>query len=272
MHLFAPHRSRRIQSPASPVSVELLENRRLLSVTTLVTTDSPVAALDLNATAGKKFHDVVGDWTNATGLPAKGSGAVAVAIINWGDGKTTRGKFVDDGSGVIQITGSHAWHKPGTFQTVVTVDEYPKGHSHQLTEIGTGSGSAVVTPKPHKVSVKGTLTGTYTTPLGNPDARSYVFTGTGTAGAMGAVSLDGTITPPGFILSAPANGEFTLTNADGTITLDLTGKPQPGGSPLPEKMTYTVSGGTGAFANAGGKGTVSIAVDDTANTFIIVIH
>ena len=272
MHPFAYRGKRQSSSTLSPVSVELLENRRLLSVSTFDTTASPVAAFDLNSTAGKRFHDVVGNWTNADGLPAKGSGTVAIAMINWGDGKISRGKFVDDGSGVIQITGSHGWHKPGTFQTTVTVDEYPKGHSHQLTEIGQGSATATVSPKPHKVSVKGTITGTYTTPLGNPDARSYVFTGTGTAGKMGAVSMDGTITPPGFILSAPANGEFTLTNANGTITLDLTGKPQPGGSPLPEKMTYTISGGTGDFANAGGKGTVSIAVDDTALTFIIVIH
>jgi hypothetical protein len=272
MSLFASHGKRQSRSVFAPVALERLEQRQLLSVSTFDTVASPVAGFDLTASAGKKFHDVVGNWTNADGLPAKHSGTVAIAMINWGDGKTTRGRFVDDGSGVIQITGSHAWHLPGTFQTTVTVDEFPRGHSHTLTEIGQGSGMADVSPKPHKVKVKGTLTGTYATPLGNPDARSYVFTGTGTAGAMGAVSLDGTITPPGFILSAPANGEFTLTNANGTITLDLTGKPQPGGSPLPEKMTYTISGGTGDFANAGGKGTVSIAVDDTALTFIVVIH
>ena len=262
-------RTARRQSP-SPISIELLENRRLLSITPFDTT-SPVAALDLNATAGKHFHDVVGDWTTP-GLPAKSTKIVAIAVINWGDGKTSRGKFIDDGSGDVQITGSHTWKKPGTFQTVVTVEEYPRGHSHNLTEIGQGDGSVVVAPKPHKVSVKGTLTGTYTTPLGNPDARSYVFTGSGTAGAMGSITLDGTITPPGFILSAPASGEFTLTNANGTITLDLAGKPQPGGSPLPQKMSYTVSSGTGTFENAGGKGTISIAVDSTANTFILVIH
>ena len=272
MHLFASRGKHQSRSAIAPVALERLEQRQFLSVSSFDTVASPVAAFDLNAVAGKKFHDVVGNWTNADGLPAKHSGTVAVAMINWGDGKTTRGKFLDDGSGVIQITGSHAWHKPGTFQTVVTVDEYPRGHSHQLTEIGQGDGSAVVTPKPHKVSVKGTITGTYTTPLGNPDARSYVFTGTGNAGAMGAVSLDGTITPPGFILSAPANGELTLTNANGTITLDLTGKPQQGGSPLPQKMSYVVSGGTGTFENAGGKGTVSIAVDDTALTFIMLSH
>jgi hypothetical protein len=264
------------RSPASrSLVVEALEPRQLLSGSPLValdTTSSSVAALSVNAIAGKKFHDVVGSWTVADGLPKHGSGIIAIAVIDWGDGKTSHAKLVDDGSGVVQIVGSHAWKKPGTFQTVVKVEEYPKGHSHQLSVIGEGDASAVVAPKPHKVSVKGTLTGAYTTPLGNPDARSYVFTGTGTAKSLGAVSVSGTITPPGFIRSAPATGQLTLTGPAGSVTIDLTGHPQNGGSPLPQKMTYVVTGGTGAFPNPGGKGTISIAVDTTANTFVIVVH
>jgi hypothetical protein len=274
MHLFARHAKQQRLTPVSQILVEVLENRQLLSgaVTPFDTIASPVAAVDVTATAGKKFKDVVGNWTVAGGLPAKASGVVAIAIVNWGDGKSSRAKFVDDGSGVVQIVGSHAWAKPGTFQTAVQVEEYPKGHARQLTDIGQGNGSAVVSPKPHAVRLKGTLTGTYTTPLGNPDARSYVFTGTGTAGAMGAVSLDGSITPPGFIRSAPASGQLTLTNANGSVTIDVMGKTQNGGSPLPQKLSYVISAGDGAFANAGGKGTISVALDTTANTFVMVIH
>ena len=214
----------------------------------------------------------MGSWTVADGLPKHGSGITAIALINWGDGKTSHAKLVDDGSGLVQIIGSHAWKKPGTFQTAVKIEEFPRKHPHQITVIGEGDASAVVAPKPHKVSVRGTLTGAYTTPLGNPDARSYVFTGTGTAGALGAVSVSGTITPPGFIRSAPATGEFTLTGATGSVTLSLTGKPQNGGSPLPQKMSYVITGGTGAFPNPGGKGTVSIAINADAGTFVIVVH
>ena len=275
MNHFAPRGKHQGPAPTPQTSVEVLEHRRLLSgsvLTAFDATSSPVAAVSVNATAGKKFHDVVGSWAVADGLPTKGSGVVAVAVIDWGDGKTSRAKLVDDGSGVVQIVGSHVWKKPGTFQTAVKVEEYPKGHAHQLTEIGAGDASVVVAPKPHKVSVKGTLTGTYTTPLGNPDARSYVFTGTGTAGALGAADLGGSITPPGFIRTAPATGELTLTNATGSVTLDVTGKTQPGGSPLPQKLAYVVTGGTGAFANAGGKGSISVALDTTANTFVMVIR
>jgi hypothetical protein len=272
MYPFALRGKQQHQAPIRQASIETLESRRLLSASPFDTTDPAVAALTLDATAGKRFHDVVGNWTVTGGVPAKSSGIVAVATIEWGDGKHSHGKFVDDGSGLVQITGSHSWHAAGTFQTVVTVEEYPKGHKTELTNIGQGDGSVVVAPKPHKVSVKGTITGTYTTPFGNPDARSYVFTGTGTAGALGAASLDGTITPPGFILSAPASGEMTLTNADGSITIDLAGKPQPGGSPVPQKMAYTVTDSSGAFANAGGKGSVAIALNTDAGTFVMVIH
>ncbi|MDB5354258.1 MAG: hypothetical protein JWN24_711 [Phycisphaerales bacterium] len=273
MFHFVSRGRQHFQARFPQISVEVLENRRLMSASLVPadTTEPPVAALDLNATAGKALKGEVGTWTVA-GVPSKASGVVAIAVVSWGDGKTSRAKFVDDGSGVVQIIASHAWAKPGTFQTTVKVEEYPKGHAHNLTDIGQGGASAVVAPKPHKVSVKGTFTGSYTTPLGNPDARNYVFTGTGTAGALGAADLSGSITPPGFIRTAPATGELTLTNASGSVTLECTGKTQSGGSPLPQKMTYIVTNGTGAYANAGGKGSIAIALNTDANTFVFVIH
>ena len=181
---------------------------------------------------------------------------------------------MDDGSGTIQINGVHTFAKAGTFQTVVNVEEFPTRHPHQTTEIGQGRRGECCA-KPHAISLKGTLTGSYTTPLGNPDARSYDFTGTGSAGAMGAVDATGSITPPGFIKSGAATGEFTLTSTSptgGTMTFDVTGHTQNGGSPLPEKLGYQIVSGTGTFARVKGKGTISVAIDTTASTFILVIH
>lgn len=265
------------RSPAT--SIELLEDRRLMSAAVLTAADttdttvpSPVTAFDITATERKKFRDIVGNWTVDGGVPTRASGIAALAIVDWGDGKTSHGKLVDDGSGVVQILASHTWSKPGAFQTKVTIEEFPRKHKHDITEIGQGAATATVAVKPHKVSVKGTLTGTYTLPLGNPDARSFQFTGNGTVKTLGAVAIDGTITPPGFIKSAPATGDLTLTAPNGSVTLELTGHPQIGGSPVPQKMTYTISGGTGDFANSGGKGSVAIALDDTASTFVFVIH
>jgi hypothetical protein len=274
MHVLTRRSNRQFKAPALQIPFESLESRRLLSgsVTPFDTVASPVAALSLNANAGKNFKGFVGTWTTADGVPKPSSGVVAIAVVTWGDGKTSRAKFVDDGSGVVQIVGAHTWAKPGTFATVVNVEEFPRGHRTQLTEIGEGGESAVVAPKPHAFGLKGTLTGAYTSPLNNPDARSYDFTGAGTAGALGTADISGTISPPGFIRSAPATGELTLTSATGSVTIDLTGHTQPGGSPLPEKMKYVVTSGTGAFASAGGKGTISIALDTTAGTFVLVIH
>jgi hypothetical protein len=260
-----------------PTSIEPLEDRRLLSGTLATPADvTPVVIpidVNLTTTAGKKFRDLVATWNVDGGLPTRASGNAASATIDWGDGKTSHGKFVDDGSGVVQIIGSHAWKHEGTFDVVVTVNEFPRKHKHDITQIGVANDTAVVSPKPHKISVKGSLTGTYTIPLGgNPDARSYVFTGAGMAKALGNVTVDGHITPPGFITSAPATGELTLTGATGSVTLSLTGAVQEGGSPLPQKMSYEITGGTGDFPSPGGHGSISIAVDDTALTFVIVIH
>ncbi len=266
---------RRARNPSAAVAFEGLEARRFLStsvINPLDTANSPVTALSITASAGKRFHDAVGNWTIASGVPDPKAGVIALAIVDWGDGKTSHAKFVDDGSGVVQIVGTHAWSKSGTFQTTVKVEEFSKKQPRQITDIGDAGGTAVVAPKPHATSVKGTLTGTYTTPLGNPDARSYVFTGTGTAGSLGTVNVSGIITPPGFIRTAPATGELTMTGATGTATLSLTGHTQPGGSALPQNMKFVISSGTGLFANAGGKGSVSIALDTTANTFVMVVR
>ena len=41
----------------------------------------------------------MGTWDNTAGLPTRASGIAAIAVVNWGDGKTSRAKLVDDGIG-----------------------------------------------------------------------------------------------------------------------------------------------------------------------------
>jgi hypothetical protein len=281
MPLYSSRGKRRFQVPASQIPVELLENRQLLSGSIVQPLDimtSPITALTVSAVQGSRFKGAVGTWTTTDGLPKPGSGLTAIATVNWGDGRTSRARLMDDGSGTIQIVGVHVFTKPGTFQTLVNIEEIPRRQPHQITEIGQSNGEADVTPRPHAISLKGTLTGTYTNPLGNPDARSYDFTGAGTSHALGAVSISGSISPPGFIKSGQAHGELTLTTTSaspapsGTVTFDVTGHTQNGGAPLPEKVAYVITDGTGAFANVRGRGTISIALDTTANTFVFVIH
>jgi hypothetical protein len=255
--------------------VEALEGRRLMSGVVSVADPgtSPVSAIEVSVPALKSFQGQVGSWTVEGGLPSKSSGTVAIGLIEWGDGKTSKAKLVDDGSGVVQIVGQHVWSHQGVFQVTVKIEEYPKAHPKQLTDIGQGTASATVNPKQHLVKIGGTFTGSYTNPLGNPDIpRRYHFTSSGTAGAMGSVDLTGSIAPPGFIRGSSSTGQITLTNANGSITIDVTGKLQTGGGPLPRKLTYTISDSTGNYVSAIGKGSVSLVLDTTANTFVMVIR
>ena len=91
------------------------------------------------------------------------------------------------------------------------------------------------------------------------------------AGEMGLVGARGTITEPSLIATAAATsvatGTLTLStisatsgSGGGTVTLKLTGAMVKGSGPLPLKMSYTITGGTGQFAGATGVGTIGITV------------
>ena len=71
-----------------------------------------------------------------------------------------------------------------------------------------------------------------------------------------------------FIQPGQGGGTLTLSNSQGTLTLKLTGlfvdvpgPFQPDFSSLPDRFDrfdYEITGGTGAFANATGRGTASL--------------
>jgi hypothetical protein len=76
----------------------------------------------------------------------------------------------------------------------------------------------------------------------------------GTVGPLGAVTAKGTVTASG---AEPVSytGTVTLVGASGTITVSLAGQvfgPSRLGAPI--ELTYTITGGTGAFAFATGSG------------------
>jgi hypothetical protein len=72
------------------------------------------------------------------------------------------------------------------------------------------------------------------------------------------VQISGTLHTPGFILQGHTTGTLVLSSAQGSITLQLVGPPQPGFSPPPSTLQYTITGGTGAYAGAAGQGTVTL--------------
>jgi hypothetical protein len=239
---------------------------------------SPVAALAISPTAQVNFSGQVGSWTVQGGLPSKASGTLAIGIIDWGDGKTSRAKLVDDGSGVVRITGQHVWAKAGAFQLKVTIDEYPRAHPAQLTLIGQDSTTITVVPKPHVVKIKGTFTGSFTQSSFIPDVpTSYLLTGTGKAGTLGTSDLSGSITPPGSIRLPGSTrhytGELTLTNSSGTVRFDIDAVSGASSSvsSLPRRLSYTLTGGTGTYSNAIGKGSIALAINLDTATFLMVV-
>ena len=103
-------------------------------------------------------------------------------------------------------------------------------------------------------------------PIAIPDVgTTYTFTGTGSVTPLGSDTLTGSLTTPGFILNGLEKGSLTLTNSKGTVTISLSG---PAVSPIAAatptfKLTYAITGGTGAYKNLRGIGTATLALHPT---------
>ncbi len=112
------------------------------------------------------------------------------------------------------------------------------------------------TPKP---SVAGVLRGHYITELNHPLIADLPLTfdlnGGGRVGPLGQVQLSGKLyvggfKPPG----SPDTGTLTLTNAKGSITLNVSGTIHTGEEGGVSALKVIVAGGTGAYANTRGLG------------------
>ncbi len=116
--------------------------------------------------------------------------------------------------------------------------------------------------------IDGTTSGTFTTPLANPDApKIYVFKGTGNLGDLGAVSVTGSVSLPGFIASGNAHGTLKLSNSHGTVTLGLIGPTEVGFGPFPSSLSFSIESATGAYAGTFGGGSISAKLNQAKQTF-----
>jgi hypothetical protein len=140
---------------------------------------------------------------------------------------------------------------------------------------GGGAWGALGTPgvehvhqQPHQqMALRGTVTGTWTSVPTNPDTgMTQQLDGAGQVKPLGAVIATGTLHMPGFIREGRTTGTMVLTNAQGSVTLQLTGPPQPGFSPPPNTFTYKIVSGTGAYAGATGHGMATFS-ETMAGTF-----
>jgi hypothetical protein len=112
----------------------------------------------------------------------------------------------------------------------------------------------------HQLLRFGVVLGTWTTEPTLPDAgRIQDLQGSGVFLWLGRVRISGSLHTPGLILQGHTTGTLVLSNARGSVTLRLTGPPQPGFSPPPSTFQYTITGGTGAYAGIMGQGTASFS-------------
>jgi hypothetical protein len=121
-----------------------------------------------------------------------------------------------------------------------------------------GHGSAPSAAAQQVLALGGQVSGVWQTdfPL-NPDVgQGQMLRGGGIVSPLGTVQMTGHLHMPGFIAQGQAVGTVTLSNAAGSVTLQLVGPPEPGFGPPPATFQYTITGGTGQYAGATSSGTV----------------
>jgi hypothetical protein len=111
-----------------------------------------------------------------------------------------------------------------------------------------------------KLSLIGSVSGTYTVHQANPDTgATYGFKGTGNLTPVGGVSVHGSIFSTGNIADGHSTGTLKITvHSGGTLTLDLTGPSQQGMTPVPDVFNFKITAGTGRYRKASGAGYIAL--------------
>ncbi len=190
-----------VGSPATPLLfVARVVSRAVVAQNNSAPTGTGVT---LNEVAGTAFTESVGAFQIIA------PGGKLKATITWGDGTESDGTITP--AGVIgidvlsyEVTGMHMYAAAGNYAIHTTITG--RGVSTAARTVATiDSTASVVAPK--TIALAGTLTGSYTTPvIAIPDVgQTYSITGSGTAGVLGTVTANGSVSTPGFILwSGPA--------------------------------------------------------------------
>ncbi len=130
--------------------------------------------------------------------------------------------------------------------------------SHLAHPAGGGMVSAEVLPSGPGLSLQGAARGVLHRVQGSPDVgASASFSASGHLGGLGQARVTGTFWGTGAIIGGESSGELFVSNRSGTLDLRLLG-PQSASfsSPASGSYAYTVIGGTGAYAQTSGQGTI----------------
>jgi hypothetical protein len=108
----------------------------------------------------------------------------------------------------------------------------------------------------HALALAGKVSGTWSDQMRPPDwGNTESLSGAGAVGPLGIVQLSGTLSTPGFILRGYTSGTVVLSNARGSLTVQLkSASPQPGFTAPAAVLHYRIMGGTGAYAGDSGSG------------------
>jgi hypothetical protein len=133
-------RTGRTERSATPVMIEGLEDRRMMSVTV---TTSPIDVVE-----GKNTKEPVATFVSSD--PAPQDRANYAAFINWGDGTTSAGRVKADEKhpGDYIVMGHHRYAEAGNFNVTVSVHDFVDSTDSQ------NGGSATVIDAPLKASSK----------------------------------------------------------------------------------------------------------------------
>ncbi len=107
------------------------------------------------------------------------------------------------------------------------------------------------------LSLNGTIKGTYKVTHLNPDVGAkYSFYGTGSVGKLTDAAMFGTVQLPGFIANGHASGKLTIFDSHGAVYLNVSGPTGIAAGKFPSTLSFTITGGTGAYRHDSGKGTI----------------
>ena len=91
--------------------------------------DAALTATGMRLSTSKTVHTVVATFSDAD---PGGTAADYTASIRWGDGTTTTGSIAPSGTG-FSVTGSHVYHKSGTFTISVAIRDAGGAHAAATT-------------------------------------------------------------------------------------------------------------------------------------------